>query len=54
MKSQITRVFKNGNSQAVRIPLEFRLDVSWKAPICAASAQGLNRYIFSEVWRTST
>ena len=24
----ITRIFKNGNSQAVRIPQEFRLDVS--------------------------
>lgn len=28
MASQISRVFMNGNSQAVRIPQEFRLDVS--------------------------
>lgn len=28
MHAQITRVFVNGNSQAVRIPQEFRLDVS--------------------------
>lgn len=26
MSSQTTRVFMNGNSQAVRIPAEFRLD----------------------------
>ncbi|MEJ2419184.1 MAG: AbrB/MazE/SpoVT family DNA-binding domain-containing protein [Exilibacterium sp.] len=26
--TRITRVFINGNSQAVRIPLEFRLDTS--------------------------
>ncbi|MGB5735347.1 MAG: antitoxin [Thiohalocapsa sp.] len=26
MTTQITRVFMNGNSQAVRIPAEFRLD----------------------------
>lgn len=28
MPSLITRIFKNGNSQAVRIPQEFRLDVT--------------------------
>lgn len=28
MASQITRVFKNGNSQAVRIPQEFRIEAS--------------------------
>jgi antitoxin VapB len=28
MPAQISRVFMNGNSQAVRIPQEFRLDAS--------------------------
>lgn len=28
MTTLTTRIFKNGNSQAVRIPQEFRLDVS--------------------------
>ena len=28
MATLTTRIFKNGNSQAVRIPQEFRLDVS--------------------------
>lgn len=28
MISLITRIFKNGNSQAVRIPQEFRLDTT--------------------------
>lgn len=28
MTKLTTRIFKNGNSQAVRIPQEFRLDVS--------------------------
>ena len=28
MTSLITRIFKNGNSQAVRIPQEFRLDTT--------------------------
>jgi len=28
MPSLITRIFKNGNSQAVRIPQEFRLDTT--------------------------
>ncbi len=28
MPTLITRIFKNGNSQAVRIPQEFRLDVT--------------------------
>jgi len=28
MVTLTTRIFKNGNSQAVRIPQEFRLDVS--------------------------
>ena len=28
MSSLITRIFKNGNSQAVRIPQEFRLDTT--------------------------
>ena len=28
MSTLTTRIFKNGNSQAVRIPQEFRLDVS--------------------------
>lgn len=28
MTTQISRVFMNGNSQAVRIPQEFRLDVN--------------------------
>jgi antitoxin VapB len=28
MRPQISRVFMNGNSQAVRIPQEFRLDAS--------------------------
>lgn len=28
MKSLTTRIFKNGNSQAVRIPQEFRIDAT--------------------------
>lgn len=28
MATLVTRIFKNGNSQTVRIPQEFRLDVS--------------------------
>ena len=28
MPSTITRIFKNGNSQAVRIPQEFRIDAN--------------------------
>jgi antitoxin VapB len=29
MNALTTRVFNNGNSQAVRIPAEFRLDRPW-------------------------